>query len=344
MVNTLALLWCSTARAEVTLDLDWQAPPGCPSAEVVQKRVRSIAGDAWSRAERLHAEGRIVRSRTGRYHLTLKLREEASERERTMESDSCADLAGAAAVVLGLLLRHEPEPGDGVDGVDDASGATTAAESQPTSTARASTPSKPPGASSSPPPPARRTEASRLPPSENAAGTARGIRLFVRVPELTLGFGAVPGTSVGFGAAVGIRFESWRAAVRGRIVGDRTWWATEPSRTGADVSRVEALLEVCRGFPSSLIELAPCVAIGVERLTAQGAGTDVTPRSAQAFVPLMAAGGTAHLYLFDWVALVASAGIRVHATRPEFLVNGFGPAGRLGFAEVSCGLGSEWIF
>jgi hypothetical protein len=353
-VTALLLLWCSTAQAEVTLDLDWQVPAGCPSADVVQQRVRSIAGTAWSRAERLHAKGRIVRSRR-RYRLTLTIREGGDERERTMESDSCNDLAGATAVVLGLLLRHEPES----DAVDKTSEAATAPQ------APAGKPASPPESSAADPQksqarndssssrrrpgPANRATRPEAPPersssSKNAVDSERGVRFFVRAPELTLGFGALPGTSLGLGASVGLRLQSWHLGVRGRILGDRTLWASEPAWTGVDVSRAEVLLEVCRGFRSSRLELAPCVASGIERLSAGGAGTDVVARSSQVLVPVFAASGSAHLYVLDQAALVASAGLRIHAIRPEFLVDGFGSTGRLGAGEIYAGLGSEWIF
>src|SRR6185295_6374301 len=97
----------SVARAQSQLDLSWDAPAGCPQADAVRSRIRELAGDALRSASHLSAAGRVVKVGE-RYRLTLSVRETNGPRERTMESDSCADLAGAAAVALGLLLKSEP--------------------------------------------------------------------------------------------------------------------------------------------------------------------------------------------------------------------------------------------
>jgi hypothetical protein len=89
--------------AEEQVELDWEAPPECPQKAAVQQKLRSLAGEAWHTTERVSAEGRIERI-DKRYRLTLSVRDGAAVKERTIDSDSCVDLGGAAAVTLGLLL------------------------------------------------------------------------------------------------------------------------------------------------------------------------------------------------------------------------------------------------
>jgi hypothetical protein len=90
------------ARAEGEPSFTWDAPPNCPQESAVRERLHALGADL-SRS-RLRVEGRI--SKTGeRYRLTLSVREGGSVKKRTMTSESCADLAGAAAVALGLILR-----------------------------------------------------------------------------------------------------------------------------------------------------------------------------------------------------------------------------------------------
>ena len=91
----------STARAD--LDLQWNAPPGCPNREEVLGRVRGLAGSFLDQTKGLSASGRIE-SANGRFHLTILVREGSSVRKRVIASDSCAPLAGAAAITMAILM------------------------------------------------------------------------------------------------------------------------------------------------------------------------------------------------------------------------------------------------
>src|SRR5688572_24095575 len=105
-----ALLWalpCGVRAEDAAdaVDLTWNAPADCPSSDAVLQHVRELAGPALRNAERLRASGRIVRV-DGRYELTLTVYDKGKARERTMTARSCVDLAGAAGVALGLLIRQ----------------------------------------------------------------------------------------------------------------------------------------------------------------------------------------------------------------------------------------------
>ncbi|HEY3495330.1 MAG TPA: hypothetical protein VGK73_11615, partial [Polyangiaceae bacterium] len=111
-VGSVCLLASFVAPAQERLELVWSAPANCPQSAVVRERLRALLGESGRHTAGLRAEGRIERTE-GRYRLTLTVRDATGVRHRSIESDSCADLGGAAAVALGLLLRNEPERSQG---------------------------------------------------------------------------------------------------------------------------------------------------------------------------------------------------------------------------------------
>ena len=100
-VVVASVMTASVARAE--LNLRWDAPPSCPRRGEVLDRIRALAGSSLDNTEGLSAEGRIART-NGRFSLTLLVRDGRHLRKRVITSDSCADLGGAAAITLALLL------------------------------------------------------------------------------------------------------------------------------------------------------------------------------------------------------------------------------------------------
>jgi hypothetical protein len=102
----LGLLLTTPAMAEPQLELSWSAPPNCPQETAVRQKLRAIWGESQPKTQRLRADGVIVRV-GHRFRLTLTLLDASADRSRSIDADSCADLAGAAAVTLGLLLRED---------------------------------------------------------------------------------------------------------------------------------------------------------------------------------------------------------------------------------------------
>jgi len=296
-----------------------------------------------------------------RYRLTLTVHEGGVARERTMESDSCTDLAGAAAVALGLLLRHAPDPnesGDATTGGDGASDGATSASGTETTTdpnQRKTTDS-----SSARGAPSQRTEktsqntknirANEHPetsdetPSPDSPDGARHLHFLLRAPVVTGALVNLPAASVGIGGGLGLRYDAWRFLAHGRVFAGQTLRAAGEPDAGARVSRVTAELTACRGWRSEHLEFAPCLGATLDRYAAGGAGADVVARSQISTAAAVEAGGTAHLYIVDWAAVVVSANVGIKLSRPRFVVEGLGHVGGVGAAELSAGVGSEWIF
>jgi hypothetical protein len=373
----VALFAPKLAHAQSQLELAWEAPAGCPQRDAVQKRVAELAGQSLRKA-RLRAEGRIVRV-GGHYRLELKVLEGRGARDRTIESESCVDLAGAAAVTLGLLLKNEPAPagasqsgstGDGTNpgapdnGAPNGSGA-DASESttgDEKAGARATNNDNDPAKNESDA--ERRNAAERdrraaearaekeseakktSPASARDASTTeqRHWNVLLRAPIGTLDAGPLPKPTAALGVGLGARYDEWRLLAIGRIFTDQTLWATSFSNAGARVSRASLGLTGCRGWRSGVFEFAPCVAVAVDRVSAHGVGAGVVARSERASSWAVGGGAVVHVYLADWLALVGAATADLVLSRPRLVIDGLGDVRRLGPARGGLALGSEWIF
>lgn len=368
----LAALVPVRALAEEQVELEWQAPPECPQRAAVQQKLRSLAGAAWRTTERVSAKGRIEKLER-RYRLTLSVREGASVKERTIESDSCVDLGGAAAVTLGLLLGRGPSGGTDVDsgaangtsksGSSDNGAGPNASEARPagdanergsgTGAAGATTATAPSTKASSPSstkePSAKSPDVDdEASPDDDVSGT-RTWRVLLRAPLLTLDLFRLPKPSVGIGAGFGLRAGDWRFLVSGRILSDQTLWSKQyPEQfpeVGARLSRIAGEISACRGFRSGLLELSPCAMLGLDHLTVRGQGPPNIARQTQrSLAALIGGGGSAHFYLAEWMAIFAGAGVSVATASPALTVQNLGEIGHVGAVQVSTGIGSEWIF
>jgi hypothetical protein len=113
----LGLLTTAPAMAEPppSLDIRWDAPPGCPQETDVRDRLQRLLGSG-RHSSQLRAEGTITRI-DRRFRLDLVVRVRDLVGTRSIESNACEDLAGAAAVELGLLI-HSTEAAINPSGAD----------------------------------------------------------------------------------------------------------------------------------------------------------------------------------------------------------------------------------
>jgi hypothetical protein len=84
--------------------------------------------------------------------------------------------------------------------------------------------------------------------------------------------------------------------------------------------------------------------VALDWITARGLGPEVSSRAGRAKVLVLGAGAAAHLHLFDWLAIVATATVGVQTSRPRLVIEGLGEVGRIGAVRASLGLGPELIF
>lgn len=136
------------ARADEPLELEWNAPAGCPKQEDVLAEVRRIVGSGEVR-RKVHATANVS-TESSRWSLSLRTEDGG---ERTLDGHSCKAVASAAALVLALTLQTDAPP-------------------PPSATPSASVPPLPPVSSSAllPPPPPPPAPKPRLAPILRAGG------------------------------------------------------------------------------------------------------------------------------------------------------------------------------
>jgi hypothetical protein len=356
--------------AQQQLDLVWDAPGSCPQAGAVREKIRALSGDAPKTAGGLRAEGTIVRV-DGRFRLTLVVRDGSVARKRTIESEACADLAGAAAVTLGLLLQKEPaarrealeaqagetrdrdedtretdgETARSSDGRRDTRDAEGSRDAKPP----AATPAKTPRDAARPPDAAKPNEDEEKPSDEDetpgdGVASERRWRMVLVAPLGTLDLGSLPKPVGGIGAGLGVRYDAWRVAAAVRTLASQTLRADALTGFSARAEVVSAELAACRGFRASRVELAPCAVVTLDWITARGLGPGVSSRAGRSKGLVLGAGAAGHLHLFDWLALVATASVGIQTSRARLVIDGLGEVGRIGPARLSLGVGAEWIF
>jgi hypothetical protein len=337
-----AVLWADPLRAAQPLDLSWQAPAGCPQESAVRERLRALVPSAMLESGRLKAEGTITRL-DKRFRLKLVLHLGDLSGERSIDSDSCSDLAGAAVVALGLLLQSATttptdkpgttsgastagETGSGRSGTSGANEPNDANETKPATLPQAAEPSTVPDTTE---PEARR------PP--------RSWRVFI-APQAAVDLGPMPKPSVGVALAAGLSVHEWRFLASFAFPRAQQLSLAGSTGAGAELEHLAVEAWTCRAFRSGTLELAPCLLIGWKRLKATGNGPEVEAGSEQTSWLSGGAAAMGRWYVADWFAFAASLSATVEGARPTISIDGLGDYGRLKPVAFSLRAGPVWIF
>jgi hypothetical protein len=340
------------ARAE--LNLRWDAPPSCPGRGEVLERIRALAGSSLDKTEGLSAEGRIART-NGRFSLTLLVRDGRQLRKRVITSDSCADLGGAAAITLALLLGVDVSAAE-TTAPNDARGETAPRGGEPDKSDRKGEA----GGETRLEQQRERGEKDRESRSEEPAesgrvspdGTASPSRsptrwnLLIRAPIMAADVGPLPDPSVGLGLGVGIGHESWKIMVAGHVYRAQAVGAMDPGAAfaaGADLERIDVHLTICRGWRWAPFEIAPCVGLAVEHLAARGFGQGVSPEQHSALWAAPSAGAVLQWYVLKSLALFVGGQGELELSRPRIVIDGLGEVRQLGPVSARMTAGVEWI-
>jgi hypothetical protein len=325
------LLVTSRARAQAgtTVELTWQAPAGCPQQGEVRDRIQKLAGSPRPTDNRLSADGIISQTDEGRFRLELVVRTGGLVGARSIDSKSCKDLAGAAAITLALLLRSPDPLNQGeLNGLGAVNPETDSASPAPTAPASATPPTPAPRRAEAPPPDA-----------DSAPGWGFGLQ----GPLFVLGAGAMPHPSYGFALGAGVSRGTWRLSLVAAEWLRQSLTAERLPGYGAELDHQSATLSLCRAFRWQRFELAPCLTATLEHVSARGTGNHVTPRSESALWVAPGAGAQSRLHVASWFALFAQIDGQIEASRPQIAIEGLGNIGQLGPAALSVTVGSEWI-
>jgi hypothetical protein len=112
---------------------------------------------------------------------------------------------------------------------------------------------------------------------------------------------------------------------------------------GAELDRMTGQLVICRAWRSGPFELAPCLGLALEHLTARGFGQRVSPESRQAVWPAPSAGAVAEWYPVQFLALFAGLTGYLELSRPRLVIEGLGEIRQLSPVAAGAVIGVEWI-
>jgi len=84
------------------VQLDWRAPAGCPTPAAMRDRIAEVAGESARSATRVQARARQLGS-------SWIVELDAGDGLRSLRGRSCADVARAAALVIGMAVRRRAE-------------------------------------------------------------------------------------------------------------------------------------------------------------------------------------------------------------------------------------------
>jgi hypothetical protein len=320
------------AEPPTTIDLRWEAPQGCPQESDVRNRIQKILGSGRHDSP-LRAEGTITRI-DGRFQLELVVHVGDVAGTRSIAAKSCEDLAGAAAVEIGLLVHSveaasKPDQTGTLPSTPPVSGPETSGSSSDETNGSSSRGRN--DASRA----ARATDSERTEREAEVESEAeeqplppeppRSWHALVQAPLLALGVGPLPPLAMGAGLSLGFEQAHWQLLLRGLYWRRQNVPATGLPGYGADVDRMGATLAVCREFRLSSFGLSPCLAAGMERVSASGTGSNILPSLRHTIGMSAGAGLQGRLYLARWLRLVAAVAGEVELVRPELSISGLGP-------------------
>ncbi len=300
--------------------------------------------------------------------------------ERKLNASSCENLTGAAAVSVALLMRSA-EPlnegdltGKSLNDATTPAGATTGSAPATSSTGlparqptalrkQARQPQRPRRRDRTrhprPPAPQSRTrpeakndsqdpEDSEAPPSEIIQRpirepAVRKARVLAQIPLAVMSVGPLPKPSWGVAFAGGASFESWRLLLGGSAWLRQHVTSEQSPDFGADIDRLTGTFRACRTLSDSMFEVAPCLTLSLEHITARGTGAGVTARSEQATWLGVGAGAQGRLHLTSFLALLLGVDAQIQTARPVITVDGAGTVKQLGYGAFTATIGPEWI-
>jgi len=308
----LGLVLAAHARAQdaLPLQLTWQAPAECGTAEDVRAELQRIARARPGYAlPALTARARVERGGAG-YAATLVTEHEGELGERQLDAADCPTLVKSVTLVLALAF------GRGVE-VADARRATGPAVGESVEAA--------PGAERGD---ARDDEGDRA--RDAGAEASDGVRGRALRPALLLGAGLeltlLPEVAGHLALGVELAAGAWSVSLRaGAWPGVRTRLA---SGLDARFDGLSGALQGCGALPFARVELALCAGTLAAALRgrSKGAfedGTDTAPWLA------LAAAAAATWPAHSLLALRLEATLAASLVRPRFVIAGFRPVHRV---------------
>ncbi|WP_438033422.1 hypothetical protein [Sorangium sp. So ce204] len=333
-----------TAASAGGVELDWIAPGECADrarvlAEIEQRLGRSAEANG---EPPLKARAVVSRNERGSWDLRLTTTLGEAARSRELHGETCAELAGAAALIIALAIdpdaasrgtpTAEPDtgaaPGD-ISGADPGAGAAPEADASPDAPTAAEAPlaaSPPPAASAAP-----------------AQGPSRPLELrgTLRASGV-LDTASLPAVAPGAGIAAGMLIGAVRVELSGTYFGAQQAFV-ERTTMGGDVQLTTGGARVCYAMRYRSIELGPCAGVEVGVMSADSFGA-ASPGSNRALWVAPHPGALATFTLTDRLRVPLTIDVPFPVTRDRFVLVGIGAVHRSAAATLRASLGVEVRF
>jgi len=314
------------------ITLHWRAPTGCPEQAAVRRRVDELIAGA-SLGRPLVADVAVTGG-DDRYHVDMRLTDEAGRGERRLDASTCEELAEATALIVALAYapetvaanRAHAEEGGGSsdDGRDASAGDQGGGPTENILPLPPVMPAPPvPPAAPSP----RFTGPARMPPPPPRVASTR----FTIAPLIGVELGALPDPATLLGGEVALRLDPFEIRARGTYA--LPVRETLPTRdAGGDFDRWTVGPAIClapwrtrRATEGAFGGLRLGTCLGLELGSMRGRGFGVrNPDEGSALWLAPDAEGHLGLTLFRWLELDLALAAVIPLRRPEFVLEQVG--------------------
>ena len=221
----------ATPQGRAAVEIEWDAPPGCPDADSVRDYAARLLGQPLDtpRAQQVSARATVRRNEAGNWELKLSLTSNQHVAEETLVARLCSSLADATG--LKVALATDPEA------------ATRAMETAPGVAAP-----RP----SAPPPPIEPA----TPPAE--PGAPARVQFGVRA-EGAVDFRLLPAVAPGAALTVWLQRSIWRAELTGRAFWGGDARFQQPPAVGAHLQLFGGASRGCAVLPARAVSFPLCL-------------------------------------------------------------------------------------
>ncbi|WP_437643382.1 hypothetical protein [Sorangium sp. So ce362] len=338
-----------TAASARGVELDWIAPGECADrgrvlAEIAQRLGRPSEENG---EPTLKARAVVSRNERGPWDLRLTMTLGETTRSRELHSETCAELADAAALIIALAIdpdaanrgipkaAPDTDAGPGaISGADPGAGAAPEVDAAPDAPTAAEAPpaAPPPAGASAPAAPAQRAARPSRPLELRGTLRASGVLDTSALPAVA------PGASISAGVLIG----AVRAEVSGTYFGAQQALVARTTM-GGDVHLATGGLRLCYATRYHAFELGPCAGIEVGVMGAASFGA-ASPGSNRALWIAPHPGAIATFALSDRIRIPLAIDVPFPVTRDRFVLVGIGAVHRSAAATLRASLGVEVRF
>ncbi|MCK6592040.1 MAG: hypothetical protein L6Q76_31190 [Polyangiaceae bacterium] len=323
------------------LRLTWSAIEGCPSEKELLAEVAKLLGEkARALAEPIPVKAAVSRDANGSFTMRLETPGEGGTLARELRGSTCKAVTDAAALILALMIDPDAATTDPEEPIEAKMPAgeedreKIPAEPEPASPPQ---PETPPTLTSAPPSRRASTQAPPLPSSPRANET-RAFPRTDRTPPIDFrvnawagaDIGSLPGVAPGFGALGSVALGIPRLSLGFAVWPKKAGTLDALPSAGSDVEILAGEFGACAALLRKPIEIAPCAAVEIGRIAAEGFGVPNARTGASVWGALKG-GSTIVWRPFEtqpsWsrIGLTTRIELVIPLVRPRFVIEGTGP-------------------